>query len=111
MVLVLNVVKIWREIEKPKMTDNMVRDPSTATYNLEFINNESTTNIDSSLTHDSDNFPCGYCQHILNSFPEMVNHIQNNHYKHSERKVYDLENTISTQGKFKYRYYKNNITN
>ena len=89
------------------MTDNMVFNQSTATYNLEFINNDSTTENNSSSSlevHDSDNFPCGYCQHILKNFHEMVNHVQDNHYKqHSETKLHHLENTISTQGKYKYQ--------
>ena len=93
-------------MEMPKRKDTMRIDLSAAEYNSQSTKKECRSNIDSSslLSLYADNFPCGYCQHIFKSFPEMVHHVQNDHNKHDfEGESCHLKNDTSTSGKFKFK--------
>ena len=65
------------------MTNYVVIDQSKSLNIFGPITNDSNTDLlsSSSRMEEDDNFPCGYCQKTFQTFPQMVNHIQNNHYK------------------------------
>ena len=74
------------------MTNYVVIDQSKSLNIFGSITNDSNTDLlsSSSRTEEDDNFPCGYCQKTFQTFPQMVNHIQNNHYK------FDLDANFSS---------------
>ena len=64
------------------MTNYVVIDQSKPLNIFGSITNDSNTDLlSSSRPDEGDNFPCGYCQKTFQTFPQMVNHIQNNHYQ------------------------------
>ena len=65
------------------MTNYVVIDQSKSLNMFGPITNDSNSDLlsSSSRSEEDDNFPCGYCQKTFQTFPQMVNHIQNNHYQ------------------------------
>ena len=81
----------------------MVNPKNKSRNNYEAINNDcqcghveesSSSSSSSPLTLEGGNFPCGYCQCILTSFIEMVDHVKN---AHSMQNEYTYVNNTGTQ--------------
>ena len=82
------------------MTNYVVIDQSKSLNIFGSITNDSNTDLlsSSSRTEDDDNFPCGYCQKTFQTFPQMVNHIQNIHYQLDFDKNVSQPETNSVDG-------------
>ena len=83
------------------MTNYVVINQSKSLTIFGSVTNGSNTDLSSSssrLDNEDDKFPCGYCQKTFQTFPQMVNHIQNIHYQLDFDKKVSQPETNSVDG-------------